>query len=283
MRKRVSGAASPKLIVLIVVLVACLSVAGFLLAGSGGQVSGRYFVDLADGNLFVGPVAMAPIPSPSGTGEAVTAHVYACGDCDAETFIAFIEKYTDAGKDVQAKLIAIGPDNPPERADLEATLAENHFLASYSEGTAADAIEWVSFESADAGAVRRDALARCTSARAVRCMETAPVPTDNRVYVREVPGRLMAVRQFSGRWRDANFGREERQLTAAIEGDGVGLIGSMERAAYNGPSHCHSCAVMKSWWLSTGCPTVSSMTSVLPHSPDSPATLRGPASAIVAA
>ena len=66
-------------------------------------------------------------------------------------------------------------------------------------------------------------------------LETAPVPSDNRVYVREVPGRLMAVRQFSGRWRDANFGREERELAAAVEGDGVGLIGSMERAAYNGP------------------------------------------------
>ncbi len=66
-------------------------------------------------------------------------------------------------------------------------------------------------------------------------LATAPAPTDPRVYIRAVPGRLVAVKRFSGRWRDANFEREERELQASLDAVGVNTIAGFERAAYNGP------------------------------------------------
>ncbi|NND55435.1 MAG: heme-binding protein [Gammaproteobacteria bacterium] len=66
-------------------------------------------------------------------------------------------------------------------------------------------------------------------------LETAPQPTDSRVYIREVPGRLMAVKKFSGRLRDANFEKHERKLTDRIAEYGVQPAGELERATYNGP------------------------------------------------
>ena len=66
-------------------------------------------------------------------------------------------------------------------------------------------------------------------------IETAPVPADPRVYVREVPGRLMAVKRFSSRWTEESFARAERKLASSLDADNVKVLGEMERAAYNGP------------------------------------------------
>jgi hypothetical protein len=66
-------------------------------------------------------------------------------------------------------------------------------------------------------------------------LETAPVPADSRVYVREVPGRLMAVKVFSGRWTEANYRSNGEKLRAALDDQGLTATGELERAAYNAP------------------------------------------------
>jgi hypothetical protein len=66
-------------------------------------------------------------------------------------------------------------------------------------------------------------------------LETAPVPTDPRVYVREVPGRLMAVLQFSGRWTEKNYTRRQTELMESVNAENINAIGEMQRAAYNAP------------------------------------------------
>ena len=66
-------------------------------------------------------------------------------------------------------------------------------------------------------------------------IETAPQPTAARVYVREVPGRLMAVKRFSGRWTQKNYLTNERDLSDSVAAAGVPVIGSIERAAYDAP------------------------------------------------
>lgn len=66
-------------------------------------------------------------------------------------------------------------------------------------------------------------------------LETAPVPTDSRVYIREVPGRLMAVLQFSGRWTEKNYTSRQTELLASVNAASVTPVGEMQRAAYNAP------------------------------------------------
>jgi hypothetical protein len=66
-------------------------------------------------------------------------------------------------------------------------------------------------------------------------METAPVPTDDRVRISRVPGRLMAVLRYSGRWTDQNFLSKRDELRAVIDAEAIGRIGEFESAAYDPP------------------------------------------------
>lgn len=66
-------------------------------------------------------------------------------------------------------------------------------------------------------------------------LETAPVPTDKRVYVREVPGRLMVVLRFAGRWTETNYAEHEQELADYIAAKNLSAAGTIERAAYNAP------------------------------------------------
>jgi hypothetical protein len=51
-------------------------------------------------------------------------------------------------------------------------------------------------------------------------MQTTPVPNDSTVYIREVPGRTVAVIRFSGRWTDANMKEHEQELMQWIKDTG---------------------------------------------------------------
>lgn len=62
---------------------------------------------------------------------------------------------------------------------------------------------------------------------------TAPLPTDPGINLREVPGRLMAVRRFSGRWKQEKFAARMAELQAAIDTDNVTRLGVMQIALYN--------------------------------------------------
>jgi len=64
---------------------------------------------------------------------------------------------------------------------------------------------------------------------------TVPLPADSRVYIREVPGRLMAVRRFASRWTEKSFSRQEGKLRADLDAAQVISAGEIERAVYNAP------------------------------------------------
>ena len=66
-------------------------------------------------------------------------------------------------------------------------------------------------------------------------LETAPVPTDDRVQIRSVPGRLMAVLRYSGRWTESNFARKKAALRDSIDGASIERIGEFQSALYNAP------------------------------------------------
>ena len=66
-------------------------------------------------------------------------------------------------------------------------------------------------------------------------VETAPLPLDPRVELREIPGRLMAVKRFSSRWTEQKFSRAESDLMAVLRAESLEPVGRLERAAYNSP------------------------------------------------
>lgn len=66
-------------------------------------------------------------------------------------------------------------------------------------------------------------------------LETLPEPEDPRVQLREVPGRLMAARRYSGRWTEANYRENEAALLRALEEAGLEPSGAPVYARYNSP------------------------------------------------
>lgn len=66
-------------------------------------------------------------------------------------------------------------------------------------------------------------------------MHMLPEPNDDRVTLREVPARTVAVRAFSGRWTDANYQDHETALVQAVRRDGYALSGAPMLARYDGP------------------------------------------------
>ncbi|WP_405235970.1 SOUL family heme-binding protein [Lentisalinibacter orientalis] len=65
--------------------------------------------------------------------------------------------------------------------------------------------------------------------------ETLPVPDDERVTIREIPARTMAVHRYSGRWTASNFEKHTSILLRALERDGIEIVGTPRSAAYNAP------------------------------------------------
>lgn len=63
----------------------------------------------------------------------------------------------------------------------------------------------------------------------------APVPEDARISVHEVPGRLVAVIRYSGRWTTRNVEKYETRLREQLQTEGIPALGTAETAAYNAP------------------------------------------------
>ena len=66
-------------------------------------------------------------------------------------------------------------------------------------------------------------------------VDTAPAPTDERVFIREIPGRIMAVIRYSGRWTDRNRAKYEKRLRENLESHEIDIVSGVESAAYNPP------------------------------------------------
>jgi hypothetical protein len=66
-------------------------------------------------------------------------------------------------------------------------------------------------------------------------METAPLPTDERVNLRTIPGRLMAVVRYSGRWTEKNYDKHENLLIDYVNANDLRVLGKPESAAYDAP------------------------------------------------
>ena len=66
-------------------------------------------------------------------------------------------------------------------------------------------------------------------------METSPVPTDDRVSIKEIPARIMAVIRYSGRWTERNRSKYEYRLRENLELHGISTVSDAETAAYNPP------------------------------------------------
>jgi hypothetical protein len=66
-------------------------------------------------------------------------------------------------------------------------------------------------------------------------LETAPKPLDPTVQVRAVPARVVAVWRYSGRWTEANYADNERQLRGAMKQRGLQASGEPILARYNPP------------------------------------------------
>lgn len=67
-------------------------------------------------------------------------------------------------------------------------------------------------------------------------LETAPQPTDERVKIRAVPGRLTAVLRYSGRWSEITYNAKSATLLAALEQAAVTPTGELQSAQYAPPA-----------------------------------------------
>lgn len=136
------------------------------LLGGGGAYESRnvervWMKDLASGELFDAGVQKAvhpPITTDSG-GQAVKAHVFACGDCNDESkqFIAYLEKYLPEAHEMFAS----------GRRDLN-ILAKTHVVRADDED------RWVPIGSPEGVAIIKKRNERCGTQTLVPCFPTTP-------------------------------------------------------------------------------------------------------------
>jgi len=61
------------------------------------------------------------------------------------------------------------------------------------------------------------------------------VPNDDRIRIRTVPERTMAVRRYSGRWTEDKYLQNEKSLRLALYANGIQTIGRPVLTRYNSP------------------------------------------------
>ena len=66
-------------------------------------------------------------------------------------------------------------------------------------------------------------------------VKNAPIPTDERVTIKQIPARIMAVIRYSGRWTEKNRSKYEYRLRENLELHAITAISQTETAAYNPP------------------------------------------------
>ncbi len=66
-------------------------------------------------------------------------------------------------------------------------------------------------------------------------LDSAPLPSDPKVQLRELPAERLAVRRYSGRSTERGFQRERDALLAQLAADGLQAAGPARFAVYSGP------------------------------------------------
>ncbi len=66
-------------------------------------------------------------------------------------------------------------------------------------------------------------------------LETLPEPLDDRVKLKEEPGRLIAAIRYSGTWSQARYEEKEAKLKSIVEKRGLKAVGEPIFARYNSP------------------------------------------------
>ena len=66
-------------------------------------------------------------------------------------------------------------------------------------------------------------------------LETLPKPLDDRVHLREIPARRIAVIRYTGSWSEAHYLAKRRELLSALKEDGIRTTGSSVFARFNSP------------------------------------------------
>ena len=66
-------------------------------------------------------------------------------------------------------------------------------------------------------------------------METLPVPLDDRVILKQEPGRLIAAIRYSGTWSRDRYQEKEASLRSLIGEHGLKVVGEPVFARYNAP------------------------------------------------
>ena len=66
-------------------------------------------------------------------------------------------------------------------------------------------------------------------------LETIPIPVDNRIVIRELPAKTIAVRTYSGSWSESNYRKNEARLMQSLIAQGFKPIDEPVYARYNSP------------------------------------------------
>ncbi|NDC25180.1 MAG: heme-binding protein, partial [Proteobacteria bacterium] len=68
-----------------------------------------------------------------------------------------------------------------------------------------------------------------------KTLQNLPVPNDQRVVLKEIPGRRMAVLKYSGTWSEERYQSKLEELRAILRSKGLKEIGRPILARYNPP------------------------------------------------
>ena len=66
-------------------------------------------------------------------------------------------------------------------------------------------------------------------------LETLPTPNDNRVTLKEIPSRKIAVKRFAWSATETKVKKQEEALLSALNRDGIETLGGINVARYNPP------------------------------------------------
>ena len=66
-------------------------------------------------------------------------------------------------------------------------------------------------------------------------LETAPIPKDSRVKIKEIPSKIVAVREYSGTWSEKNYRKNESLLIEELKNSSIKMIGDPIFARYDPP------------------------------------------------